>query len=99
MKKVFKRLEICEPKQQIGKERKKCKFKVCEVIIEMNDVSIVTEQPSFGVTNLEKDIEEWLNEHHLISVSIHTKYGLRIPNVLTPNLDFIKCRLEDVVLN
>ena len=99
MKRVFKRLFIEEPKPQVGKTREKCKFKVAEVIIDMDDISVIQEQVSFGTTNSEKDIDEWLTEHNLIGISIYTKRGGYVTNVLVPNMEFIKSKLDDIALS
>ena len=96
MKKILEKLEVYEPKQEVGKPKQPCKFKISKVIVDLDDICIIQENVTFSANNYEVAIENWLKDKKLICVNIYTKQGFTIPKVIVPSMEYLDVELRNI---
>ena len=96
MKKVFKQLQVHQPKTKVGESYKPCQFKTSTVIIDLEYICAIVECSTFRENKFCCEVEDWLEEHKVIAVKIVLKDGTCCSNILVPNMEYFGVILGDV---
>ena len=86
---VFERLEIYNPKTEVGKQKKLCEFKTAISVIDCSEIACLIECVSFSANDIETQVEEYCKQHNRVCIKIVLKCGFVVSNVLVSK-EFLK---------